>query len=152
SMALARLGAVQNPIIHIYREREVRYVLRDSGASLFLVPGEWRGFDYTAMAKAIAAELDQPLQVIETYDSLPDGDPSTLPPPPEPSASPDDAPIRWLYYTSGTTSNPKGVRHTDDTLIAGAAGLALALDMDPSDIGSMAFPFAHIAGPDYLGT
>jgi cyclohexanecarboxylate-CoA ligase len=45
SMALARLGAVQNPIIHIYREREVRYVLRDSGASMFLVPGEWRGFD-----------------------------------------------------------------------------------------------------------
>jgi acyl-coenzyme A synthetase/AMP-(fatty) acid ligase len=152
SMALARLGAVQNPIIHIYREREVRYVLRDSRASLFLVPGEWRGFDYTAMAKSIAADLDQPLHVIETYDSLPEGDPSTLPPPPAASASPSDAPIRWLYYTSGTTSNPKGVRHTDDTLIAGAAGLALALDMDPSDVGSMAFPFAHIAGPDYLGT
>jgi acyl-coenzyme A synthetase/AMP-(fatty) acid ligase len=152
SMALARLGAVQNPIIHIYREREVRYVLRDSGASLFLVPGEWRGFDYTAMAKSIASDLDQPLQVVETYDSLPEGDPSTLPPPPEPSESPDDAPIRWLYYTSGTTSNPKGVRHTDDTLIAGAAGLALALDMGTSDVGSMAFPFAHIAGPDYLGT
>src|SRR5690348_11682933 len=65
SMALSRLGAVQNPIIHIYREREVRYVLQDSGAELFLVPGEWRGFDYTAMAKTIVAELDQPVQIIE---------------------------------------------------------------------------------------
>jgi acyl-CoA synthetase (AMP-forming)/AMP-acid ligase II len=152
SMALARLGAVQNPIIHIYREREVRYVLQDSGAELFLVPGEWRGFDYRDMAERIAGELDRPLQIVEAYDSLPDGDPATLPPPPVPPATADDAPIRWLYYTSGTTANPKGVRHTDETLIAGAVGLAVALDMSPDDVGSMAFPFAHIAGPDYLGT
>jgi acyl-coenzyme A synthetase/AMP-(fatty) acid ligase len=152
SMALARLGAVQNPIIHIYREREVRYVLRDSGAEFFVVPGTWRGFDYRAMADAIVADLDRPVQVIEAYDHLPDGDPSVLPPPPAAAATPDDAPLRWLYYTSGTTANPKGVRHTDETLIAGAVGLAIALDMAPDDVGSMAFPFAHIAGPDYLGT
>jgi cyclohexanecarboxylate-CoA ligase len=152
SMALARLGAVQNPIIHIYREREVRYVLQDSGASLFLVPGEWRGFDYLAMAKNIVSDLDRPVQIVEAYDSLPEGDPSTLPAPPAASPADGDAAIRWLYYTSGTTANPKGVRHTDETLIAGAAGLAVALDMTPEDVGSMAFPFAHIAGPDYLGT
>src|SRR5581483_7719556 len=62
------------------------------------------------------------------------------------------APVRWLYYTSGTTANPKGVRHTDETLIAGGVGLAYALEMSPDDVGSMAFPFAHIAGPDYLVT
>jgi acyl-coenzyme A synthetase/AMP-(fatty) acid ligase len=152
SMALARLGAVQNPIIHIYREREVRYCLQDSGAEMLLVPGEWRGFDYGAMAKAITAELDRPVQIVEAYDSLPEGDPSTLPAPPAPPAAGEEAPVRWLYYTSGTTANPKGVRHTDETLIAGAAGLAIALDMSPADVGSMAFPFAHIAGPDYLGT
>jgi acyl-CoA synthetase (AMP-forming)/AMP-acid ligase II len=152
SMALARLGAVQNPIIHIYREREVRYVLQDSGAAVFLVPGEWRGFDYRAMAEGIVAELDRPVQIVDAYDALPEGDPAVLPPPPVAPASSDDAPIRWLYYTSGTTANPKGVRHTDETLIAGAAGLALALDMGRDDVGSMAFPFAHIAGPDYLGT
>jgi acyl-coenzyme A synthetase/AMP-(fatty) acid ligase len=152
SMALARLGAVQNPIIHIYREREVRYVLRDSGADFFVVPGTWRGFDYRAMADAIVADLDRPVQVVEAYDHLPEGDPAVLPPPPRPAATPDDAPVRWLYYTSGTTANPKGVRHTDETLIAGAVGLAIALDMAPDDVGSMAFPFAHIAGPDYLGT
>ena len=35
--------------------------------------------------------------------------------------------VRWIYYTSGTTSDPKGVRHTDGTLIAGGTGLAVAL-------------------------
>ncbi len=115
------------------------------------MPGDWRGFDYTAMAKRIVAGLDRPVQILETFDSLPEGDPAVLPPPPAPPAAGEEAPIRWLYYTSGTTSNPKGVRHTDETLLAGGIGLAVALDMQPSDVGSMAFPFAHIAGPDYLG-
>ena len=57
---------------------------------------------------------------------------------------------RWIYYTSGTTSEPKGVRHTDATLLAGGRGLAAAVDLGPDDVGSMAFPYAHIAGPDYL--
>jgi cyclohexanecarboxylate-CoA ligase len=60
--------------------------------------------------------------------------------------------VRWIYFTSGTTSDPKGVRHTDRTLITGANGLAVALDMSGDDVGSIAFPFAHIAGPDYFGT
>jgi acyl-CoA synthetase (AMP-forming)/AMP-acid ligase II len=42
------------------------------------------------------------------------------------------------------------VLHTDATLIAGGQGLADALQMTAADVGSMAFPFAHIAGPDYL--
>jgi acyl-coenzyme A synthetase/AMP-(fatty) acid ligase len=142
SMALARLGAVQNPIIHIYRDREVGFALRQTGARLFLVPGEWRGFDYAAMAARVGAP-----QVWVAYDRLPEGDPSTLPPPPT-----DGDEIRWIYFTSGTTSEPKGVQHTDQTLIAGGKGLAVALDMSPGDVGSVAFPFAHIGGPDYLIT
>ena len=50
SMALSRLGAVQNPIIPIYRQREVGFLLRETGAEWFLVPGRWRGFDYREMA------------------------------------------------------------------------------------------------------
>ena len=38
SMALARLGVVQNPIIHLYREREVGFALRQTGALLFFDP------------------------------------------------------------------------------------------------------------------
>ena len=45
--------------------------------------------------------------------ALPEGDPSTLPPPPAAPATPADLPIRWYYYTSGTTADPKGAQHTD---------------------------------------
>ena len=48
-MALARLGAVQNPILHLYRSKEVGFALRATSAELVLVPGEWKGFDYAAM-------------------------------------------------------------------------------------------------------
>ena len=148
SMALARLGVVQNPIIHIYREREVAFALAQTGAEFFFVPGVWKGFDFVAMADTIGAELDRPPKVVVAYDSLPEGDPATLPPPP---AGGDDQ-VRWIYYTSGTTSDPKGVRHTDTTLVTGGRGLALAVMLSDQDVGSIAFPFAHIAGPDYLVT
>jgi cyclohexanecarboxylate-CoA ligase len=146
SFALARLGARQNPIIHIYREREVAFALAQTEAEFFFVPGVWKDFDYVAMADKIGAGLDSPPEVVVAYDTLPEGDPATLPPPPDPG----DDDVRWVYYTSGTTSEPKGVRHTDTTLITGGRGLAIALGLGESDVGSIAFPFAHIAGPDYL--
>ncbi len=149
SAALARLGAVQNPIIHLYREREVGFALRQTGASLFVIPGTWRDTDFAALAERALADAPSRPSVLNLESGLPDGDPAVLPPPP-PGRSPDDAPIRWIYYTSGSTADPKGVQHTDQTLIAGGWGLACALAMTPDDVGSIAFPFAHIAGPDYL--
>ncbi|MBT2505402.1 AMP-binding protein [Streptomyces sp. ISL-98] len=140
SVALARLGAVQSPVIPFYREREVGFALRESKAEFFAVPGEWRGFDHTGMAHRLRAR-----GVFEAYDSLPDGDPSVLPPPPS-----DGTAVRWIYWTSGTTSDPKGVLHTDRSLIAGGSCLAHALQPASDDIGSIAFPYAHIGGPDYL--
>ncbi|MFD3313326.1 class I adenylate-forming enzyme family protein [Streptomyces sp. NPDC058694] len=140
AMALARLGAVQSPVIPFYRDREVAFAVRESGAAHFAVPGEWRGFDHTAMAERIGAR-----GIFEAYDSLPEGNPSVLPPPPTTGTD-----VRWIYWTSGTTSDPKGVLHTDRSLIAGGSCLAHALHLSADDIGSIAFPFAHIGGPDYL--
>jgi acyl-CoA synthetase (AMP-forming)/AMP-acid ligase II len=104
------------------------------------------------MVEGIAAGLERAPQILVAYDELPEGDPATLPPPPVPAANEADAPIRWIYYTSGTTSDPKGVQHTDATLIAGGIGMAKALGTTPDDVGSIAFPYAHIGGPDYLVT
>ncbi|MFE6619343.1 class I adenylate-forming enzyme family protein [Streptomyces sp. NPDC008086] len=140
SFALARLGAVQSPVIPFYRDREVGFALRESKAEFFAVPGVWRGFDHTAMARRLGAK-----GVFEAYDTLPDGDPSDLPPPPAEGTS-----VRWIYWTSGTTSDPKGVLHTDRSLIAGGSCLAHALRPTAEDIGSIAFPYAHIGGPDYM--
>ncbi len=151
SIALARLGAVQNPIIHLYREREVGFALRQTGAELFVIPSTWRGTDFVAIAEGALAGVSTPPTILTTDAGLPEGDAAVLPPPPEGTTA-EDAPIRWIYYTSGSTADPKGVQHTDQTLIAGGWGLARALDMGPDDVGSIAFPFAHIAGPDYLVT
>ncbi|MFE9678399.1 class I adenylate-forming enzyme family protein [Streptomyces sp. NPDC006259] len=139
SFALARLGAVQTPLIPFYRDREVGFALRGSKARFFAVPGVWRGFDHTEMARRLGAQ-----GVFEAYDDLPDGDPAALPAPPSEGTS-----VRWIYWTSGTTSDPKGVLHTDRSLIAGGTCLADALRLSAADVGSMAFPYAHIAGPDY---
>ncbi|MDX2602910.1 AMP-binding protein [Streptomyces caniscabiei] len=140
SFALARLGAVQSPVIPFYRDREVGFALRESKAEYFAVPGEWRGFDHTAMARRLDAR-----GIFEAYDALPDGDPTTLPAPPADGTS-----VRWIYWTSGTTSDPKGVLHTDRSLIAGGSCLAHALRLSADDVGSIAFPYAHIGGPDYM--
>ncbi|MFI0981212.1 AMP-binding protein [Streptomyces sp. NPDC021093] len=145
SLALARLGAVQTPVIPFYRDREVGFALRESKADYFAVPGEWRGFDHAAMAHRLALELPRPVLVLNAYEDLPDGDPALLPPPPSDGTS-----VRWIYWTSGTTSDPRGVLHTDRSLIAGGSCLAHALELLADDVGSVAFPYAHIGGPDYL--
>ena len=127
------------------------FALRQTGAELFVIPATWRNIDFAAIAEAALAGVATPPAVLSTEDGLPEGDPAALPPPPAGTA-PEGAPIRWIYYTSGSTADPKGVQHTDQTLIAGGWGLARALDMGPDDVGSIAFPFADIAGPDYLVT
>ena len=104
--ALARLGAVQNPILPIYRHREVGFITRQTGCRLLVVPGTFRNVDYEKMAREATEDLD--VEVLVADPDLPEGDPSTLGPP----ASGDGNPMRWLFYTSGTVADPKGARHT----------------------------------------
>ena len=72
------------------------------------------------------AGLDDPPEIVDIGDSR--GrvvlDPVLPPPPPAERRPGGDDPVRWIYFTSGTTSEPKGVRHTDGTLLAGGRGLA----------------------------
>ncbi|MEM9173699.1 MAG: AMP-binding protein [Myxococcota bacterium] len=146
--ALARLSVVQNPCLPIYRERELSFVTRQTGARLLVHPGAFRGVDYRAMAEALGA--DQPaLAFLDLSADLPDGDPASLPAPPE-ACEPEDAPVRWIFYTSGTTADPKGARHTDATLHAKSLGMANVLDLKDDDRIALVFPMAHIGGIGWL--
>jgi acyl-CoA synthetase (AMP-forming)/AMP-acid ligase II len=148
-LALARLGAIQNPMLPIYREREVGFVTRQAKAKLLVVPSVWSGFDFEAMARGIASAIGEEggsLEVLVADKALPQGDPSTLPPPPDPS----EDPVRWYFYTSGTTADPKGAQHTDRTIMASANGMSACLEVTSDDKNAVVFPFTHIGGIGWL--
>jgi len=145
ALALSRLGAVQNPIIHLYRERETRAVLKQSGSELFIVPRSFGSRNFEAFANDVVANLPQPPRVLVFEEPLPDGDPASLPPAPTNGED-----VRWIVYTSGTTSDPKGVRHCDRSIMAAGYGLGMRLGARSDDVGTIAYPIAHIGGLMYL--
>lgn len=147
--ALSRLGAVQNPMLPIYRHKEVGFICRQAGSRLLVVPRKFRGFDHEQMARELASDIAG-LEVLVADKSLPQGDPSTLealPPGPEDPAA---LPVRWYYYTSGTTADPKGAQHTDASIKAAAVGMCERLEVTEADRIGCVFPFTHIAGAVYI--
>jgi cyclohexanecarboxylate-CoA ligase len=150
--ALRRLGAVQNPIIPIYREREVGFIVRQAEPSLLVAPSAWRGFDYAAMARNVTDGTKTRVLVADraTGRALPEGDPAGLPAPPDDDMDGDDVPVRFVYYTSGTTAEPKGARHGDRSLRAASLGMAERLHLAEDDRFALVFPFTHVAGGLYM--
>lgn len=141
--ALARVGAVQNPIIPTLREREVAAITRSVGTELFVTVERWRGFDHAAMARGLGLDVVSSDLAGEPGAGLrlPSGDPAILPP--EPGSSADD---RWRYFSSGTTADPKGARHSDASVMASAAGIVEHLGLRRGDRYPVAWPLTHIGG------
>jgi cyclohexanecarboxylate-CoA ligase len=146
--ALRRLGAVQNPILPIYREREVGFIVRQVTPELLVVPSAWKGFDYEAMARALTEGSGT--RVLTSDRSLPDGDPGTLAEPPDDDMDDDDVPVRFIYYTSGTTAEPKGARHGDRSLRGASIGMSERLGLAEDDRFALVFPITHVAGGVYI--
>ncbi len=150
--ALARLGAVQNPIIPLLREHEVGFITDQLATEYFVVPEKWRGFDHGGLARELSA--DRGFEVI-TVDlatppvagalRLPQASTDMLSAPPGPSGD-----ARWIYYSSGTTAAPKGIRHTDASVIAGSTGVVGMVGAGSGDVDPIAFPVAHIGGAAML--
>jgi len=148
--ALARLQAVQIPLVPLYRDREMSFVLEQTRSSFVVVPETWRGHDYAAMARRVAGRLTGPITTVISDDGLPEGDPASLASAALPSMQLGREPVRWIYYTSGSTADPKGVLHSDGTLGTVAAILVDRLRMREDDRIAMVFPFAHIGGSNLL--
>ncbi|HVX21704.1 MAG TPA: AMP-binding protein [Acidimicrobiales bacterium] len=150
AVGLARLGAVQNPIVPIYREREVGFCTAQAGTELLVVPDRWRGFDYAGMARSVAERNGRIEVVVAGPDGLFDGDPDAAPVPVVPPERPEDGPVRWLMYTSGTTADPKGARHVDNAMRVIAQGIADRYEVELGDRCSLTFPITHIGGITWL--
>jgi len=141
--ALARLGAVQAPIIPLYRSRETGAAVAAAAAEFMLVPGVWRGTDYVEMASGLPTGP----KVVVVGESAPSASEAEVASLPAPAAS-----AEWVYFTSGSSGLPKGARHTDATLLAAAYGWTRqgrVGELD-GDVGSMAFPVAHVGGIIYV--
>jgi acyl-coenzyme A synthetase/AMP-(fatty) acid ligase len=119
--AIAHVGAVTLPIVSIYGETEVRYILRQSGAKLLFLPATWRKTDYAPLA-AKYLEASALRHVVMIGDgaascgmtlaelvAMGEGEFEPIP------VDPDE--VCCLIYTSGTTSAPKGVMHSHNTLL-----------------------------------
>ena len=76
SAALSRLGAIQNPIIAIYREREVGFCVKQANASFLITPKEYRGFNFEEMGANIAASSDQLTALALEPNDFPTADPA----------------------------------------------------------------------------
>jgi acyl-CoA synthetase (AMP-forming)/AMP-acid ligase II len=137
--ALSRLGAVQIPILPIYRQRELAFVLRQTGAEHIFFASSFRGHDLAPIVEEASHGLS--LERVEVPGVLPYGDPSELSPLPETAPG-----TQWIYTTSGTTADPKCVRHSDQTLMKASAGLVRVLELGADDRFSMVFPVAHVGG------
>jgi acyl-CoA synthetase (AMP-forming)/AMP-acid ligase II len=138
----------------VYGVRDLRFVVRQTGARLLVVAPEWNGRDLATPARQVA---DEPpgLDLLVADGDLPES--VAAPPPGPPAAGPappaPDDPVRWIFYTSGTTADPKGARHTDASVLASARGMGERLACTPADRVGMVFPVAHIGGcGTWLGT
>ncbi len=153
ALACARIGAVANPIMPIFRQRELKFMLDFGESKVFIVPKTYKGFDYEAMANGMRADLPflQHLVVLggEGENSferllLRDDTPALT----GQGLSPDD--VLLLMYTSGTTGEPKGVMHSSNTLFANLHGFIDAYGLTQKDVILGASPMAHLTGFGYL--
>src|SRR6059036_2761865 len=148
AVAIDSIGAVSNPIIAIYREREMSFVCRQTRARVLIVPGVVRGVDHRELARAVRAAAPD-LEHVLTLRAEPGPGMRALealeetPAKPRPHGPHD---VSMLFYTSGTTADPKGVLHTPSTLGAVIRFQAELLHPSPDDRSLLQFPLAHLGG------
>lgn len=148
-LAAALAGLVVNPIVPIFRDAEVEFMLEDSRSKALFIPAQFRGWDYVAMAERLAARLPALRQVVVLR-----GDPgehmaweaalrhtgrnATLPPV-NPNA------VKLVMYTSGTTGRPKAVLHSHNSIMAEVLEYPRYW-VDEPGVVLMASPVSHITG------
>src|SRR6516225_561806 len=71
-LACSRIGAVLNPLMPIFRERELLFMLKHSEAKVLVVPKRFRNFNHEAMARGLQATLPSLTRIIVVDGGGPD--------------------------------------------------------------------------------
>jgi acyl-CoA synthetase (AMP-forming)/AMP-acid ligase II len=117
-LAACRAGAVAVPVNPQMRPNEVEYVVRDSGAALVV----------RSASDVLAVGLDGPSGLVGVGAAVAERE------------------VAAIFYTSGTTGKPKGVRLSHRALIGQATPAALWPSGLRRDEAVLALPVAHIMG------
>jgi len=155
-LACVRLGAVTNPLMPIFREREIAFMLGLAESKVVVVPGTFRGFDHAAMLRNLRPDLPKLEHVLVVGGAGEGSFEAVLSEAPRGDRHdnaglfardrPDANDVTLLLYTSGTTGEAKGVMHTSNTLISTLAVYVEHLGLDIDDAVFMGAPFAHQIG------
>jgi cyclohexanecarboxylate-CoA ligase len=147
--AAARIGAVMVPLPPIYRQRELRLMLRLAEPVLAVCPDVFRGFDHAAMFAGLRQEIPVIRDVVVVGEERPGTLPfdrllrpcdAALPPLPDPAA------LTEIAFTSGTTGEPKGVMHTAETILSTLTNLVDDQSLGADTVILMASTFGHQTG------
>ncbi|MCQ6275321.1 AMP-binding protein [Bacillus sp. V3B] len=158
--AATRIGAITNPLIPIYRDREIGYMVGMAETKMLIIPDTFRGFDYPAMIDRLSHQWSSLKHVYVVGDHVPYHmkplallfdkpweeicDPAVLE---EITHDPND--VTEIIFTSGTTGNPKGVMHTHNTICVSTNYWVDHLQLTSDDVMFMASTFAHQTGFGY---
>jgi acyl-CoA synthetase (AMP-forming)/AMP-acid ligase II len=151
---LAMGGYVLAPVVHIYGAKEVRFILAQSGARAYISADRFGHVDYLGIVDGAGPDE---LAGLELHVVVGDATPPApervrrvswdLVDAAEPAAaiasevSAEDVCV--LAYTSGTTSDPKGVLHSHRTLVAELLHMRTFSPGSPILMGS---PVTHATG------
>jgi len=155
-LACLRIGAIINPLMPIFRERELEYMLGFAESRLAVVPARFRGFDHAGMLAGLRAKLPKLAHVLviggegeTSFETAllekrweDEADAAALFAARRPGADE----VVELQYTSGTTGAPKGVLHTSNTLLSNVLDYIEHVGLGADDVVLMASPMAHQTG------
>ncbi|MER5671056.1 AMP-binding protein [Pseudonocardia alni] len=148
-LGVLRLGAVLNPMVTIYRRRELDHMIGVGNARVLFVPGTYRGFDHAVMAQELRRRYPELVTVTVTD---PTTDPgwfddwlAAVPAPAQPSAV-EPAAVSQLLFSSGTEAAPKAIMHTEQTAGFGVRSAVRSLGLGTDEIVWMPSPIGHSTG------
>jgi cyclohexanecarboxylate-CoA ligase len=150
-LACVRIGAVSNPLMTIFRARELEFMVGFAESKVLIVPRTFQKFDHQALALDLQKKLPALQHVLvvggegeNSFQAVLLADDDRAPAPERTPAVPND--VIQLLYTSGTTGRPKGVMHSSNTLLTSSMQLSERLGLTAADVIFMPAPLAHQLG------